>query len=683
MTRSATFSGFLGLLISVSAWLLMDGNMLPVRLTVEYAPPVPRNVKIYIDVGHGFREVDAERLIPSKTDPRRFASQWFRGSDAHRLRLDPATRPAELSLRDLCLQSALRTSCLRGASLARELLPMNEVSTITAEDGLVRLELLGHDPQVHYAGDFGAWARAQAYVPLWLILTLGFAAGAVLALCWPRARTRRHGDATLGRTRRSGIGLAPWRRRRRDADSRDHVTISRWHRGRTEQVAAREAGLPLEATSDLRSLFQGPYLALLLIAVAAHLALGWYAPDPKGYAYDLYVRAVYVVYGELRLPHRDECWVCYHPPLYPVMGALVFKLVAMFGGELAAQEYALSAVSVVASLVLSVFGFQLYRRFRKHPGLDLVLWGLMLFIPVKFISSFAIESDVFAAALIVAASYFFAVYLEKGAPRSLVAAALIGGLATLTKYTGAVVACYFGLVLLWQLVRSRERRALVHGLVYAGLVSVLGGWLYVSNLVQYGTPFAGNPDWHRDGQFWDHYDYTSFGLRRIVGTYHLTSPSGGRGPLRNFPQYNQQVATSLYGQLWTDFSFFSVPGRHELGEFKPVYTGKWVPLTLIWWILIAGTIPVLLAAAGFVMLLIERQAGFLIGLFLISIAVYVTWYSSSNVWMLKSKYLLFLLPMFLVFIDKAADWAGPRLCTWLVLPSVVLSAVYCFVFAVG
>lgn len=435
--------------------------------------------------------------------------------------------------------------------------------------------------------------------------------------------------------------------------------------------------------NDFRSLFKGAYLAVFLAAVTAHVALGLFAPDPQGYVYDLYSYAVSLVYEEVRLPGRDDCWICYHPPLYPVVGALLYKLVSLLGGELAAQQFVLSTLGVALSLVMSVFGFQLYRLYGNHPRLHLVLWALLLFIPVKFISAFAIEADTMAATLIVAGSYFFALYLKQGLVKHLVAAAIIIALAALAKYTGVVVAVYFGLILLWRYGRSRERQALGQGLLYAVLVSALGGWLYVSNILHYNTPFPGNGVWTQPKTHWGYYDYTSFGFGRIVGTYYRTSPPGGRGQLWRFPQYNQQVITSLYGQLWTDFSFFSVKGRHGLGEFQDVFTGKWVPKRLLWWILIAGTVPVLLAAFGFLMLLLQRQAGFVVGLFLISVAVYVNWYSSYNIWMLKSKYLLFLLPLLLVFIDKAADWVGPRPTTWLVLPSVVLSAVYCFVFAVG
>lgn len=445
---------------------------------------------------------------------------------------------------------------------------------------------------------------------------------------------------------------------------------------------------------NLKTIFSGWYLLLFVLAITAHVLLGVFAPDPRGYAYDLYIKALYLVSTELRIPNRDDCWICYHPPLYPVAGAAILKIVAALGFCPRVGQYAVSGLGSVLSLTLSVYGFLLYLIYRKNQRLDLVLWALILFLPVKFINSFAIEADILGAALIVAATYHFALYLRDDETLHLLVCAVLIGLATLTKYTGVVVGLYFGLVLLWRLARARDRQGLNHGLLYAVIVSVMGGWLYVSNIVKYDTPFPGNLAWNTGEKYWSNYDFTSFGLKRIVRTFDPAAvPETPEFrdywkhkktiQLWRFYQYNNEVLTSLYGQLWTDFSFFSVKGRHGLFEFQEVFRGKATPKALLWAILIAGLVPVVLGGVGFALLALQREAGLLLGLFVITVAVYVNWFTGYTIWMLKTKYLLFLIPVWLVCINESGGRIGAPIANVLLWPAVVLSVLYCLVFAVG
>ena len=446
--------------------------------------------------------------------------------------------------------------------------------------------------------------------------------------------------------------------------------------------------------NNLKTIFSGWYLLLFILAVAAHVLLGVFAPDPRGYAYDLYIKAIYLVSNELRIPNRDDCWICYHPPLYPVVSAVILKINAALGFGQKSGQYAVASLGSLASITLSVYGFLLYRLYRKNPRLDLVLWGLILFLPVKFINSFAMEPDILGAALIVAATYHLKLYLKNSETLHLLVCAGVIGLATLTKYTGVVVGLYFGLVLLWRFARTRDRDKLIHGLLYAVIVSTIGAWLYVTNIVKFDTPFPGNVAWNTGERYWDFYDFTSFGIGRIIEPFDPTAVPDAEelrkywkhqktNQLWRFHQYNNEVFTSLYGQLWTDFSFFSVKGRHGLFEFQEVFLGKAIPKALLWMILIAGLAPVVLGGAGFILLAVQREAGLLLGLFVITLAVYVNWFSGYPIWMLKSKYLLFLIPVWLVCIDASGGRIGTSIANVLLWPAVILSAIYCLVFAVA
>lgn len=400
----------------------------------------------------------------------------------------------------------------------------------------------------------------------------------------------------------------------------------------------------------------------------------------NGYVYDFYSDAIIFLYENGQIPASDTCWVCYHPPLLSIIGTGLFHLVDWFGGGREAQLFSVAFFLNMLSLLFAVYSFAIYQHYRKNTDLDLVLWALLLFLPVTFISAFSIEADVLVATFIVISTYYFIQFLSTDKYSALILATVMVALAAMTKYSGVVIAVYFGSVLLARYLRHFDSRMLKQGLVYAVVVFLVGSYPYMKNLVEEGVPVVGNKAWNTGKNYYKDYDFTSFSIKRVVDVF--TDPRDAK--LKHYPAYNSEVLTTHYGQLWTDFSCYTRAHRH--GQWNragaDVYTGKYMPVWLLWCILIAGLVPVIAGAGGFIALVISREAPLLLGMFILTVAIYIDWFLGHNWWMLKTKYLLFLLPLWLISINKMGTYIPGKLLKYGLIPSVFFSVIYGFYFAV-
>ncbi len=421
---------------------------------------------------------------------------------------------------------------------------------------------------------------------------------------------------------------------------------------------------------------KGPYLLLLIAAAVLHILLAVFSPDPNGYVWDFYSDAIIWVYQNKELPMVDSCWVCYHPPLLPVIGAAIFSLVDFFTDSIDIKLFVVTCLLNLVSLIFCIYAFAIYLKFRKHEKLDLVLWAFLLFVPVRFIASFSIEADVLVSTFIVISLYYFVLFTQENDQRTLYLSAVFIGLASLTKYTGVVIAAVYGGILLFRFLKNIGSENFLNGLKFFLITFVIGGFPYVNNIINYGTPIKGNRAWDNPGYYM--YSYKEFSIPKIIQTFEDDRPI----KLKHYPQYNSEVLNSLYGQIWTDMSFFTIAYRHGQHETKHIYQGKFMPKLLLWAILITGLVPLVSGVVGFGILMFQKNSYVLTVMFFVSIAVYVHWFMGHNAWMLKTKYLLYLLPICLIAINNAGYLIKPVILEKLLLPSVFLSFLYCFFFAV-
>jgi len=440
---------------------------------------------------------------------------------------------------------------------------------------------------------------------------------------------------------------------------------------------------------------------LLIRAVAALAAvlcalLVAHSPKPFGYVWDFYPAGVEILYSTGRLPRAEDCWACFHPPLYYVLGWPFYA----FGHALRPQDDVLAlrwlgGLALTCAAATALYAYRLLRFFGCRGGSLVLGSALVAACPCLFISAYAPEADIVLTAFLSAFLYYLVKYAAAPASASRLDVCRIGvlaGAAASTKYSGLLAPLTIAMTMALVFARRPARRIVVHAAAMLAIAAVLGSWQYVNNVRRYGTLLHANgsasegfsvassrmPDesGHR-------YEFTSLRLRDVGRLFASPPPAGEQNA---FPVYSS-VFTTLHALAWSDMSFFSVRGRH--GDPSNQYPRKLIPVPLIMSVLVLGLVPELLALIGFVRALRHPSMWPLIVFSCAGLAAYVWWFLPQTAWALKTKYILFLLPPGVVFAMTGLGWLRRKsaaVCaavTIALVMLIVLADVYLYAFAVG
>lgn len=431
-------------------------------------------------------------------------------------------------------------------------------------------------------------------------------------------------------------------------------------------------------------------LALLGLALRVLLVRG--APQPFGYVYDFYHHPVELFDRTGRLPESTADWQAYHPPLFYLMGLVFYRAGRLFSDTLALP--ALSLLAMACSMATIYYGVRMLRLFRVR-GAQLVLGAALLWgCPCLFISSYGAEADILLTAVMTAFTYHLLRYHQRprrARARDALRLGLLAGLAISTKYNGLIALALAGEVFAVRLLLGPLRRlALRDGALLLAVCLAVGGWKYVDNYRKYGNPMFANVTTalglsvaHRQSN-WGHYPLFAFHLGEAVA---LLKPDAPPGKLTDFPVYSE-IWTSLHAQAWSDMSIFSNPTRHGVNE--ALYPWRGVPAGLAGTVLRLGVLADLLALLGLCLTIFRRPFWPLALLLATTMLVYLYWVSAQLVWAVKFKYILFLWPVYVVYMVVGWRWTARRL-PWplrdavsLALLALVAAAhLYLFRFAIG
>jgi 4-amino-4-deoxy-L-arabinose transferase-like glycosyltransferase len=436
---------------------------------------------------------------------------------------------------------------------------------------------------------------------------------------------------------------------------------------------------------------------LIIAAVVLRALLALCSPTPFGYVFDYYHEGIQHLFKTGRLPVAADCWQCYHPPLFYLLGWPLYA-VGWWLSPNADQsaDWGLRLVTMLplaAGAVAAIESYRIIRFLTRHRALTVVGAGLILAFPCLFISSYAPEADIVVTAAITAFLYRLTRFNTHPSSRTWRQAVWIGiliGIAMATKYTGLLALATAGIVIGWQVLEGpRRKRAIAEGLVILAVSLVVGSWKYVDNVQRYGTPLfangsAGDAFSATREDFWEQYEFFSFRPGALLA---VTGPHSPPGLLTDQPVY-RSVWTTLYGMAWSDLSFFSRAGR--IDDPDAPYPSKQIPQTLTGSVLALGSVPTLLAAIGLAATVRRRVYRPLFILMVVTIASYLAWVVAQDAWALKTKYILYLLPVYVTYALVGVRWAVRRLppiasttVIALLVALITVAHVWLYAFAVG
>ncbi len=436
-------------------------------------------------------------------------------------------------------------------------------------------------------------------------------------------------------------------------------------------------------------------ITILLTAAVLRALLVALSPTPFGYVWDFYHDGVRILWQTGHLPASPDCWQCYHPPLFYLVGLPFYA----FGRSTAIDPATsdahglrwLASLALVCSAITIYYGYRLLRLFRCR-GASLVLGvALLTSLPVLFISAYGAEADILLTAILTAFIYYFARdFTGPGTVPGGVRLGVLAGLGASTKYSGLVALVSAVIFFAIRIAFGPRRMAAARSTaIVVALGVALGAWKYVDNYRQYRTLFYANGSAQQGFSFArsqtvrPHYEFNTLRMSELM---HVFGPRSPRGPLTDLPVYDS-VFTTLHALAWSDMSFFSEPDRH--GDPTHPYRRKRISTRLIAAVLALGFVPELLAVAGFVVTIRRPLFRPLAIMCVVGISAYVWWFISQEEWALKTKYLLFLVAPFAVYTVSGLAYLwrrAPRAgfaAAWLMAVLLVATNIYLLAFAIA
>jgi hypothetical protein len=432
------------------------------------------------------------------------------------------------------------------------------------------------------------------------------------------------------------------------------------------------------------------------VAVVLRLLLAVRSPWAFGYVWDLYHEAIQRLYATGHLPASTDCWECWQPPLLFLLSWPLYALGrTVYPTSPWPDDYALrfaGLIPLVSGLACLLYTCRLVRLL-GHRGAWLVLgFAIAAALPCLFFNTYGLEPDILLAGLLSAFLYYLTRwFLDPDAATTVdvVRLAALAGLAAETKYNGLAGIVGGSVVLAAGLLRRQTIVAARILGMFLLVAAVLGSWKYIDNARTYRNPFFANGDAGAGFSLTQRVLHTKYEFRtfRLGELLALTRPDAPPAMLDELPVY-KSVWTTLHGLAWGDMGFFTNPTRH--GTRYPFYHDRHVAPWLASAVLVIAIVPDVLAVFGFCLTLGRRSYVPVTVMVVLGWALYLQYLLSQEIWALKAKYLLFLVPAYALYVVVAVRWVNervsPRLgdALFVVLAALILVAnVYLLSFAIG
>ena len=436
-----------------------------------------------------------------------------------------------------------------------------------------------------------------------------------------------------------------------------------------------------------------------IVAVALRLLLAIRSPWAFGYVWDLYHEAIQRLYAGGQLPASRDCWECWQPPLLFLASWPLYAIGRMvYPTSPWPDDYALRFAGVIplaAGLACLYYTWRLMRLMRQRGAFLVFGVGVVAVCPVLFFSTYSIEPDILLAGLLAAFMFYLTRWHVN--PRSapaidVVRLGVLAGLAAETKYNGLAAAVGGAIVIASHVISPKKGpypffvRALA---IFVVVTTIVGSWKYIDNAQRYGTPFFANGDAGAGFSLTQrvlhtHYEFTTFRLPSLLALTHPDAPSG---MLNDLPVY-RSFWTTMHGLMWGDMGFFTNPTRH--GTRYPFYHDRHVPPWLASAVLVLGIVPNVLAIVGLAITVRRRAYLPITILCAVGWLIYLQYVLSQEIWAIKAKYLMFLLPAYALYVAIGLRWVRAKLPdaisagVVLTLAALVIAAhLYLLRFAIG
>ncbi|MBU5429787.1 glycosyltransferase family 39 protein [Kineothrix sp. MSJ-39] len=261
-----------------------------------------------------------------------------------------------------------------------------------------------------------------------------------------------------------------------------------------------------ELKSNIKAFFSPRMicLMLLLLGAAARFFYAYAVPyyntnhdlgDPSDWQSVTYGHLGYIqyLYQYQHLPDFSPEFMgqYYHPPLFYIIGAIVLRLFFYPTGDLTYAFEMLQYVNMAFSVLISVFLYLILKQLKVPEKLLCCLTALVSFFPTLFFLGAQLNNDCLMTLFCVMALFYtLRWHIDPDIGNILkIAAAVI--LATLSKTSGVLIAPGIGVVFLYHLIKTKDKKALLKQYILFAVICIpLSLSWVIRNRLLYGLPFS-------------------------------------------------------------------------------------------------------------------------------------------------------------------------------------------------
>lgn len=171
------------------------------------------------------------------------------------------------------------------------------------------------------------------------------------------------------------------------------------------------------------------------------------------------------------LPNADQCWQCYQPPAYYIMGSLVSRFFQFINLN---SHFGLQIFSLFLSFLFLIFSVKTAKEILPDNKLLLVATSIILFLPSGIIHSVRIGNDSLYYAFYALGFYYIIRWYQKENKKDFYLASIFSVLSVLTKSSGLILVSIFIFSLLYKFIKADERKIIFKNILIFAIILIMG-----------------------------------------------------------------------------------------------------------------------------------------------------------------------------------------------------------------
>lgn len=203
-------------------------------------------------------------------------------------------------------------------------------------------------------------------------------------------------------------------------------------------------------------------LILLILIIGSILRLLLFYVNPPNNSYDDHLEVVKIYAEDMERPDPFQCWECYQPPGYYILGATVYKIAHSLNLNNYFAWKAVQIINPILSILMMIFFYKIIDHFNTTHKQKILYLSFVAFLPRDLFTSAMIGNDYLLIFCSTASFYYFIKCFgilkkeEKIFFSNFLLLSFFTVLGSLTKQHGLILLAFPGYIVLIGLIRKKH-----------------------------------------------------------------------------------------------------------------------------------------------------------------------------------------------------------------------------------